>query len=163
MSRKGKERPGLVKVKLEPLLSWRTLPLVKSSDYRLRQLFESADVVSEGKVRDEPEGAVYYGSTSILLRFTSKGGQVPDNQAEPMLALLSIDPHARLRAVRISCLEAQIRARAPIGRVRTELFVRRDVHGLRIDVEVEAAVFDESLSTKPSSTTPARRRRSSQS
>lgn len=148
MSRKSRKSPGLVKAQGEPFFSRRTLQLVKSSDYRFRQLFENADVVSEGKTRDEPDGATYYGSTSILLPFVSRGGAVPDDQAEQLLGLLSIDPHARIRAVRIACLEAQVRAHAPIGRVRTELFVRSDTRGLRIDVEVEAPVYEESPSTK---------------
>jgi hypothetical protein len=142
--KKTVKRPGLVKARKEPLFSRRSVPLVKSSDYRFRELFENADVMSEGKTRDEPDGATYYGSTSILLPFVSKGGAVPDDQAELVLGLLGIDPHARIRAIRIACLEAQIRARAPIGRVRAELFVRRDRRGLRVDVEVEARVFEES-------------------
>lgn len=142
-SRKAGKRPGLAKARGEPFFFRRDVPLVKSSDYRFRELFESADVMSEGKAKDEPDGAMYYGSTSILLPFVSRGGAVPEDQAEQLLALLAIDPHARVRAIRIACLEAQVRARAPIGRVRAELFVRRDRHGLRVDVEVEARVFEE--------------------
>jgi hypothetical protein len=142
-SRKPPKRPGLVKAGREPFISRRSVPLVKSSDYRFRELFESADVMSEGKAKEDPDGAMYYGSTSILLPFVSKGGAVPDEEAELLLALLATDPHARVRAIRIACLEAQVRARAPIGRVRAELFVRRDRQGLRVDVEVEARVFEE--------------------
>lgn len=135
------KRPGLAKARGEPFFFRRDLPLVKSSDYRFRELFERADVMSEGKARSEPDGTVYYGSTSILLRFASKGGTLPEEQAEQMLALLAVDPHARVRAVRIACLEAQVRARSAIGRVRAELLVRRDRNGLCVDVEVEARVF----------------------
>jgi hypothetical protein len=127
------------------------VPLVKSSDYRLRELFEHADVMSEGKTRTEPDGATYYGSTSVLLTFTSRGGTVPDAEADELLALVAIDPHARVRAIRIACLEAQVRARAPIGRVRAELSVRRDRRGVCIDVEVEARVFDEAQLDGPAS------------
>lgn len=143
-ARKPPKRPGLAKARAEPLLSRRTVPLVKSSDYRLRELFEDADVISEGKIRDDPDGAMYYGSTSIVLLYVSRGGTVPDERADEMAALVAIDPHARVRAIRIACLEAQVRARAPIGRVRAELFVRRDDNGVRIDVDVEARVFEES-------------------
>lgn len=146
MRRKLSKLKGLVKAQTEPLITYRTLPLVKSSDYRFRELFENADVMSEGKVRDEPDGATYYGSTSILLTFVSRGGAVLDAQAAALLALLASDPHARVRAIRIACLEAQVRARAPIGRVRAELFVRLDPRGLRVDVEVEARVFEETPS-----------------
>ena len=51
---------------------------------------------------------------------------------------------ARLRAIRIACLEAQVRSGAPIGRVRAELFVRSDARGIRVDVDVEARVFKNS-------------------
>jgi hypothetical protein len=130
------------------LLSRRALPLVKSSDYRLRELFERADVMSEGKTRLEPDGATYYGSTSVLLTFVSRGGAVPDDGADEIVSLMSIDPHARVRAIRIACLEAQVRAHAPIGRVRAELAVRLDRRGVRLDVEVEARVFDEASQPK---------------
>lgn len=140
---KAPERPGLVKTRSEALLSRRRIELVKASDYRFRQLFENADVMSEGKARDEAEGSTYYGSTSILLPFASRGGSVPDDRGDELLALLRNDPHARIRAIRIACIEAQVRAHAPIGRVRAELFVRRDRKGVRIDVEVEARVFRE--------------------
>jgi hypothetical protein len=148
MARRDNPRPGLAKAHSEPLLSRRALPLVKSSDYRLRELFEHADVMSEGKTRVEPDGATYYGSTSVLLTFVSRGGAVPDDGADEIVSLMSIDPHARVRAIRIACLEAQVRARAPIGRVRAELAVRRDRRGVRLDVEVEARVFDEASQPK---------------
>jgi hypothetical protein len=136
-------RPGLAKTRNEELLSRRRVDLVKASDYLFRELFENADVMSEGKTRDETEGATYYGSTSILLPFSSRGGGVADEHGDELLSLLNGDPHARIRAIRIACIEAQVRAHSPIGRVRAELFVRRDRRGIRIDVEVEARVFRE--------------------
>ncbi len=139
---KDHPRPGLSKARAEPLLSRRAMPLVKSSDYRWRELFERADVMSEGKTRSDADGAMYYGSTSVLLPFASRGGGVPDEHADEVLALLSADPHARVRAIRIACLEAQVRARAPLGRVRAELTARRDRRGLCIVIEVEARVFE---------------------
>jgi hypothetical protein len=136
-------RPGLAKTRQEALFSKRSVDLVKASDYRLRELFENADVMSEGKTRDDADGATYYGSTSILLPFSSRGGSVPDADAGALVLLLQSDPHARLRAIRVARIEAQVRAHAPIGRVRAELFVRRDHRGVRIDVDVEARVFRE--------------------
>jgi hypothetical protein len=153
----------LKKTLAEPLVSRKSLPLVKSSDYRLRELFERADVMSEGKTRDEPDGATYYGSTSVLLPFVSRGGAVPDEEAADLVALVKCDPHARVRAIRIACLEAQVRARAPIGRVRAELAVRRDRRGVCIDVEVEARVFDQaSPETSSGPGAPPEPRRASQ-
>ena len=142
MARREPPRPGLAKAQREPLLSRRALPLVKSSDYRLRELFERADVMSEGKTRVEADGTTYYGSTSVLLTFVSRGGAIPDERGQELVSLLSNDPHARVRAIRIACLEAQVRARAPIGQVRAEVTVRRDRRGLCVHVEVEAHVFE---------------------
>ncbi len=136
--------PGPAKTGTLALGTSRKLELWQSADYRLRELFEAADVMSEGRTRSEPDGATYYGSTSVLLPFVSHGGFVPSERAEDIARLVASDPHARLRAIRIACLEAQVRSGAPIGRVRAELFVRRDTRGIRVDVEVEARVFKNS-------------------
>ncbi|MFZ5894469.1 MAG: hypothetical protein ACOY0T_25630 [Myxococcota bacterium] len=149
MARRSAPRPGLAKTGAQPLVFRRVVELVRSSDYRLRQLFERADVMSEGKVREEPDGRTYYGSTSVLLPFVSQGGGVPDESAAEMLRMLAYDPHARTRAIRIACLEAQVRARSPIGRVRAEFSTRRDRRGLCLDVEVEARVFEEPARVTP--------------
>jgi hypothetical protein len=155
--------PGLKKTHALPLLSTRKVELWQSSDYRWRELFESADVMSEGATRDEPDGKMYYGSTSILLPFSSRGGLVPDDQAEQVARLLGRDPHARLRATRIARLEAQVRSAAPIGRVRAELGVKVVVHGIQVGVEVEARVHrelgDKDRDQAPRKTGPARPRR----
>lgn len=135
--------PGLKKTHALPLLSTRKVELWQSSDYRWRELFEGADVMSEGATRDEPDGKMYYGSTSILLPFSSRGGLVPDDQAEQVARLLARDPHARLRATRVARLEAQVRSAAPIGRVRAELGVKLVAHGIQVNVEVEARVHRE--------------------
>jgi hypothetical protein len=135
--------PGLKKTHALPLLSTRKVELWQSSDYRWRELFEGADVMSEGETRSEPDGVTYYGSTSILLPFSSRGGSVPDDQAEQVARLLTRDPHARLRATRIARLEAQVRSAAPIGRVRAELGVKIVAHGIQVGVEVEASVHKE--------------------
>lgn len=141
--------PGLKKTRALPLVSTRKLELWQSSDYRWRELFESADVMSEGAVKDEPDGRMYYGSTSILLPFSSRGGLVPDDQAEQVARLLARDPHARLRATRIARLEAQVRSAGPIGRVRAELGVKSVAHGIQVGVEVEARVHKESSEQGP--------------
>ncbi len=133
--------PGLRKARGAPLIERRTLELYRSSDYRWRELFECADVMSEGAARDEPDGATYYGSTSVLLPFASRGGGVPDELGADVVDVIAKDPHARLRAVRIACLEAQVRSNGRIGRVRAELCVRMDSHGVRVNVDVEARVF----------------------
>lgn len=162
MARKETGRPGLSKTRAEPLFSRRALAFVKSSDYRVRELFENADVMSEGKVREDADGAVYYGSTSLRFPFISRGGAIPDEQAAELLALLANDPHARVRAIRVACLEAQVRARSQLARVRAELLMHRDARGLRIDVEVEARVAEQAAEPELAAgarSTPARRTR----
>jgi hypothetical protein len=135
-----RQGPGLAKTLGVPLLRSRKLELWQSSDYRWRQLFESADVMSEGATREEPDGPVYYGTTSVLLPTVSEGGALPDAQLAEAVQLLRSDPHARVRAVRIACLEAQLRASGPLGRISAELAVRTDRRGVRVDVDVEARV-----------------------
>jgi hypothetical protein len=139
--------PGVVKASAFELGATRRVELWQSADYRLRELFEGADVMSEGATRVDAEGATYYGSTSVLLPSTAHGGQVPKERAHAIARLVASDPHARLRAIRIACLEAQIRCKAPLGRVRAELFVRIEARGIRVDVEVEARVFEEQRET----------------
>lgn len=135
--------PGLKKTHALPLVSTRKVELWQASDYRWRELFEGADVMSEGATRSESEGQTYYGSTSILLPFSSRGGLIPDDQGEQVARLVIRDPHARLRATRIARLEAQVRSAAPIGRVRAELGASLVAHGVQVSVEVEARVHKE--------------------
>jgi hypothetical protein len=151
--------PGITKTRGQRLVERRSVDLFRSTDYRWRELFESADVISEGATRPETEGAVYYGSTSIILLVRSRGGSVDDDQLDEVSRLVGNDPHARTRAVRIACLEAQLRAGGPIGRVRAELLVKKDPDGVRIDVEVEARVFDDPEQTDVSANRgPGRRK-----
>jgi hypothetical protein len=138
--RSKRQAPGLAKTRGLPLVARRNIELWQSADYRWRELFESADVMSEGALRDESDGPVYYGSTSVLLPVVSQGGQIPDEQVDDVARAIHSDPHARVRAVRIACVEAQVRCVAPLGRVRAELFVRPSRRGIRVDVEVEARV-----------------------
>jgi hypothetical protein len=121
--------------------SSRIVEVWKSSDYRWRELFEAADVMSEGAVRYELEGPTYYGTTSVLLPFTSRGGLVPDELARDVARLASKDPHVRVRALRIAWREARVRSVHPIGRMRAEFVVRPDSRGIRVDIDVEAQVI----------------------
>lgn len=141
---RGQNRPGLCKARTLPLVRKKSIELLQSVDYRWRELFEAADVMSEGATRKEPDGLVYYGSTSVLLPRASRGGLVPDAELDDVRRALAADPHARVRAVRIACLEAQLRSEGPLGRVRAELTVRADPRGIRIDIDVEARVYEES-------------------
>ena len=97
--------------------------------------------MSEGAVRHELEGPTYYGTTSVLLPFASRGGLVPDELARDVARLASNDLHVRVRALRIAWREARVRSVHPIGRMRAELVVRPDSRGIRVDIDVEAQVF----------------------
>lgn len=138
--RTRRQGPGLRKTTGHPVVRRRSVELWQSTDYRWRELFEAADVMSEGATRAEPEGPVYYGSTSLLLTIESCGGLLPDADLDQLLALLPCDPHARVRAVRVACLEAQLRSGGTLGRVRAEVTVKRDPRGARVDIDVEANV-----------------------
>ncbi len=130
--------PGPRKASSVPLLRKRSVELWCSSDYRVRQMFEAADVMSEGAPREESEGPVYYGMTSIVLPLESNGGQIPDGQLATVAKLLAHDPHARVRAIRIAWREAQVRSAFPLGQLKAELSFSTTHHGVKIDVDVEA-------------------------
>lgn len=139
---RSRRRPGLAKTTAQRLVAKRRVELWQATDYRWRELFENADVMSEGATRSEGGRLVYYGTTSVLLAKVSSGGGVPDEQAAEVARMVRVDPHARLRAVRVACLEAQVRSDGPIGRIRADLMVRLDTSGVRIDIELEADVSE---------------------
>lgn len=126
--------PGLAKARAT-LLSETTS--VRTSDAVWREAFAEADVLSEGAVRDETEGRVWYGSTSLLVPLDAR----LTAPYEPH-ALAERDLHARLRATRIARAEAQVRAPASLGTIQCELRFSKDPRGLRVDVDVEAALIE---------------------
>ena len=129
-------RPGLAKARELPLVLARPTPLLRATDPRWRELFEQADIVSEGSVRAEANGRMWYGSTSLILR-------VPDGADPALLAeLAGRDVHARLRAVRTAHREACLRATARLGRFTCEIRVAADGRGVRIDVDVQAPLIE---------------------
>lgn len=138
--------PGPAKAGAPRLVDPHHRRLFRSADYRWRELFERADVMSEGAVANDGDGrSTYYGTTSVLLPFE----QVPDTARADIARLLVGDPHARVRAIRIACVEAQVRARAALGRVTAEVVVRDGPGGVRIDIDVEAPVLvDEKRTAK---------------
>ncbi len=129
-------RPGLAKARELPLVLARTATLFRAPDPRWRELFDHADIVSEGSVRAETNGRVWYGSTSLILR-------APDG-ADPVLlaGLAERDVHARLRALRTAHREACLRAPARLGRFSCEIRVAPDRGGVRIDVDVQAPLIE---------------------
>jgi hypothetical protein len=129
-------RPGLAKARELPLVLSRTTTLLRAPDPRWRELFDHADIVSEGSVRAEANGRVWYGSTSLILR-------VPDGADPALLAgLAARDVHVRLRALRTANREACLRAPARLGRFSCEIRVAPEGQGVRIDVDVQAPLIE---------------------
>lgn len=130
--------PGPVRAKTLPLIELHPTHLVRCSDYRIRELFERADVMSEGDVDGDEKSPTYFGTTSVLLPSVRSGGSIVESERALAYRYLSVDPHARIRAIRIACREAQVRCRAPIRHVRADVSIRNTPDGVRFDVEVEA-------------------------
>ena len=91
--------------------------------------------MSEGSVREERTGRVWYGSTSLILP------AAPD-QAAFLTALAARDVHVRLRALRTAHREACLRAPGRLGRFTCEMRVLPDRGGVRIDVDVQAPLIE---------------------
>jgi hypothetical protein len=128
-------RPGLAKTRALPLLAARRLLVVRASSARWRELFEQADIMSEGCVRDEIEGRIWYGTTSLIL-------PVADSDAVVLAAMAARDVHVRLRALRLARREACLRAPARLGPLACETQVKHDQRGVRIDVDVQAPLIE---------------------
>jgi hypothetical protein len=128
-------RPGLAKTRGDRLVSARASAWLRASDGRFRALFDAADAVSEGAVRHEAGGLVWYGTTSLLLPWPVG---LQTSAREFVTAVAQRDLHVRLRAVRIAFREASTRAPGSLGRLSCELKVESREEGLRIDVDVQA-------------------------
>ena len=124
-------RPGLRKARRPPLLNSREVRLVSSSDVRVGELFETADVVSEGASRVDGKQRAYFGSSNIILLI---GSEETREGLDRVAQVLARDPHVRLRAMRLARREAAQRANGPLERLRSahhggSLSARR--HGAR--------------------------------
>jgi hypothetical protein len=134
-------RPGLVKARAAPLVARKTLSLASMTPGRWRELFEAADVISEGAGLVEGAGVVYYGTTSLVILASSRGGALPDAELATLAALVRLDPHARVRALRVAHREALSRAGRPLGTLRAEIAVAAARGGLEVVVDVVADVL----------------------
>jgi hypothetical protein len=125
-------------------LSVRWTPLVRGDDASWRALFEAADLVSEGSAVAEDGGLVWYGTTSIILRFPEA------TRADDVALLAGVaakDVHVKLRALRLARREAQLRAPSSLGRSSCEIRVVSEDRGVRIDVDVQAPLIESARST----------------
>lgn len=133
-----KTGPSLAKARKPAFVEQRSF--VRTSEGRWRALFEAADAMSEGAVRDERGGErVYYGTTSLIL-------EMPVETSLEDRGLLrgaaEKDVHVHVHALRCAHREAQSRAPGMLGRVSCELHFRDDPRGLRIDVDVQAPLIE---------------------
>ncbi|MGA7124054.1 MAG: hypothetical protein WBY94_28385 [Polyangiaceae bacterium] len=134
--------PGIAKARELPLVFARKTLLVRASDARWRELFEGADAISEGGVRAEAPGRVWYGSTSLILPTRGKGDHAL------LVALASRDLNVRVRAMRAAQREASLRAPSRLGRISCEIRVTDDPRGVRIDVDVQAPLIERRASRR---------------
>lgn len=130
--------PGLSKARARAIVVVRHAALARCSDERWRALFAAADSVSEGSVREETGGAFWYGSTSLILQL--EGGETSETR-EFLAAMAARDLHVRVRALRMACREATLRAPGPLGPKACEIRVASDSRGVRIDVDVQAPLI----------------------
>jgi hypothetical protein len=128
-------RPGLAKARALPLVLSRPAFLVRSTDARWRELFERADIVSEGSARAEAEGMTWYGSTSLLI-------SCDEHDPGLLAAVVARSLHVRLRALRTARREACLRAPGGLGRLTCEIRVLAESHHVRIDVDVQAPLIE---------------------
>jgi len=139
--------PGLAKVRAPPLVQRRRVELCTAHEGRWREILEAADVVSEGKACAEGAALVYYGTTSVLLPRASAGGLLPDLDIAALARVLRLDPHVRLRALRIAHREAQSRAGAPMKTLLAEIQISEAPRGVIIEIEVTAHLARPKLTT----------------
>lgn len=140
ISRSPRSGPGLAKATTRSLVRRRRMDFVAVEDGPAQMFVEAADVVSEGSARIEAAGSVYYGTTSVLLVGTSRGGSVPDQDVENLSTLLACDPHLRLRVLRIAVREARSRAQGELGPVQAEMDVRSSPAGVVVTIDVVAVI-----------------------
>jgi hypothetical protein len=133
--------PNLAKARRLPLVLVRQMWMVRAGSARWGELFEHADVMSEGRARAETSGQFWYGTTSLIL-------PAYDCDVPLLAAIAARDMHIRVRAIRVACREASLRAPARLGRLACEVQVKPDSRGVRIDVDVQAPLIEWSARTK---------------
>ena len=130
--------PSIKKARAPELVE-RSGPFVRTTEGRWRDLFSDADAVSEGGIKDEKNGRVWYGSTSLILGLPV---ETPVEELAFLLALAEKDVHVHVHALRCAHREAQSRAPGMLGRTVCEVRFSEDPRGLRIDVDVQAPLIE---------------------
>ena len=122
-----------------PDLVERSGPFIRTTEGRWRDLFQEADAMSEGGVKDERGERVWYGTTSLILGLPV---ETPVEERAFLLALARKDVHVHVHALRCAHREAQSRAPGMLGRTVCEVTFSEDPRGLRIDVDVQAPLIE---------------------
>ena len=130
--------PGLAKVRTPPLTRRREKILVAIAYGPMREWLEAADIVSEGGVEAGPP-AKYFGTTSILLTWAT-ASEATRNATPLERSILAIDPHLRVRALRIARVEAELRAPGMLGPMRSEMEIAVTARGITLSIDVEAQI-----------------------
>lgn len=130
--------PSLAKAQPPPLISHST-HRVRGFEGRWRELFATADAMSEGSVRQELTGPTWYGSTSVILPLPP---ETPEKERSFLAAFAACDVHVRLRALRLAQREAQVRAPGELGRGSCEIRVSGEGPGVRIDIDIQAPLIE---------------------
>jgi hypothetical protein len=136
--------PSIVKARKPSLVSIDRRARLRVHEPVWRDLFDRADAVSEGSCRDEEEGRVWYGSTSLILPL---GLPFTHEERHFLAAVAARDLHVRLRAIRVAHREAQSRAPAALDNATCEITVSSDPKGVRIDVDIQAPLIEGRLGT----------------
>jgi hypothetical protein len=143
--RKG---PGLAKSKQARLVESRSFDWIRCTDYHWRDLFSKADVISEGAVRNDADGPTYYGATYIRFRFDSIEKTIKANERQQLAQMMRLDPHVRLRAMRLACIEARVRSNSEFSHVTTDIAVSEDEATVSICVDIEAKLISANRVTR---------------
>lgn len=146
--RKRPAGPGITKIRRPSPIARRVVALLRGEDAFWHLLLDEADVVSEGAVTVEQGVALYRGTTSILLLDTRHGGHVEPEQVNTLAAVAAFDPQLRARVGRIARQEACSRAPGALDSASLEMVVMPAPQGIRIDIDVQAAVLSSARQVK---------------
>lgn len=122
--------PGLRKTTRPRVYNTRAVVLERLDANATRDWIDEASVVSEGAVH---EGSRYYGSSYIRI-------EARDVDAGALVKLVDVDPHLRLRMLRVAHREAVARAAGALGTMRASIAIRRSDRGVSVAIDVEADV-----------------------
>ncbi len=129
--------PGLRKARTPDAVQTREVSYFRAFAPDVRRRIEEASTLSEGAIREESEGPVWFGTTSLIVGL----GGVPLELHPAFHGLLTHDLHARARIVRLAHREASLRAPGTLGRLQCDIRFEKTSDAVRIDVDVQAPLI----------------------